>query len=191
MSLTLITLPLLLSLSAEDWLRDDRFPHDPLVGRFRVVETYPRPLRLLHPEVKIRHPLLHLGQRITIEHLGEGEYFSQPAQAYSFVFHGLPLSAAADNAGLPPPVWQDSPQATYATEATVIGSPGGGEDYAAFGGHPDSLSYIAAFGQPSPEANLFVTDEGDLIWQIYIGVVPELLRHTTSLVIAFRLKREG
>jgi hypothetical protein len=190
MSLILMTLPLLLSLSAEDWLRDDRFPNDPLVGRFRVVEFYPRPLRLLNSEIEIRGPLLHLGQRVTIEHVGEGVYFSQPAQTYRVISHGLPLSAAADNAGLPPPMWQDSPQETDTGEATVIGFEGGSEDFAAFGGRPGSLSYIAAFGQPGPEAELFVTDEGDLIWKIFVRVVP-VQGYTTAVVIAFRLKREG
>ncbi len=195
MSLSLMTLPLMLCLSAEDWLRDDRFPYDPLVGKFRVVEVYPRPLRLRHPTTDIAQglgdPLLHLHQLISIEHVGEAVYFSQPAQEYRFTFHGLPPDAAVDNAGLPPPIWQDNPQSTHNITGAVIGFEGTADAYAAFGALPEALNYIVAFGQPGPEANLFVTNEGDLIWSISVRVVPEVQRHTTSLTIAFRLKREG
>jgi hypothetical protein len=189
MSLSLMRLPLLMSLAAEDWLRDDRFPQDPLIGRFRVIEIYPRPLRLLNPEIRIVGPVLHLNQQVSIEHVGEDIYFGQRAQEYRFIFHGLPPSATADNTELPPPAWQPTALATYTTSATVI------DDVtpsllAQFGARPDSPVYIAAFGQPGPEAWLFLADEGDLIWQIFVDIKPEVQLHTTSLTITFRLKRE-
>ncbi len=191
MSSSLLSLPLLLSLSPNDWIEQDGFPPDPLIGRFRVVEIYPRPLSLRHPEIRITDPLLHLHQRVSIEHIGESEYFSQPAEEYRFIFHGLPLSAAADNAGLPPPTWQDSPQATLTATATVISYSGSSNSYARFGARSEDLTYVAAFAQPGPEARLYVTQEGDLIWEIFIDIKPELQRDFTSLTISFRLKREG
>ncbi|MCG6118313.1 MAG: hypothetical protein MEQ07_08995 [Aquimonas sp.] len=193
MSLSLITLPALIGLSLEpDWLEQDTFPIEPLVGRYQVVDIYPSPLSLRHREVKIPDPLLHLHQRVSIEHVGEGRYYMEPAERYRFIFYGLPLSAAGDNAGLPPPVWQRSPQATYTTTADVIGEVDPQPHlYAQYGLRPNRMVYIAAFGQPGPEARLFFTEDGDLMWLIYVDIVPELQRDSTSTTIAFRLRREA
>lgn len=194
MPLSLLSLPVLIGLSLEpDWLERDTFPPEPLVGHFRVVEIYPSQLSLRHPEIDLMSdPLLHLHQQISIEHLGAGRYFMDAAEEYRFIFHGLPLSAAGDNAGLPPPVWQSTPQATVSMTADVIGSAAGQlPELAEYGLSPQQMNYLAAFGQPGPEATLFFTAEGDLMWLISVRIKPELQRYSTSTRIAFRLRREG
>lgn len=190
-----MTLPLLLSLSSGDWLRDDRFPNDPLVGHFRVVQVYPSPLRLREPIIDVAQglgdPLLRMHQRVSIEHIGESEYFDQPAQEYRFVFYRLPPSSDGEQAEHPLSAGQEDPRMTFTATAAVIGYPRSGHDYVGFGASPDDVAYIAAFGQPGPEARLYVTPQGDLVWQVFVNIKPEVQRHTTSLTITFRLKREA